>query len=72
MSRPQPVGTQTILVFLTATQAETDEEVTEEADLGNGESLDLALTFEVVSSVGPQSVFYSPDDDRLVDIVELA
>jgi hypothetical protein len=57
---------------LTAAQAEADEEVTEDADLANGEALDLALTFEVVSSVGPQSVFYSPDDDRLVDVAELA
>jgi hypothetical protein len=57
---------------LTAAQAEADEEITEGADLANGESLDLTLTFEVVSSVGPQSVFYSPEDDRLVDVAELA
>ena len=56
----------------TAAQAEADEEITEEADLANGESLDLTLTFEVVASVGPQSVFYSPEDDRLVDVAELA
>ncbi len=54
----------------TAAQAEADEEITEEADLANGEALDLTLTFEVVSSVGPQSVFYSPDDDRLVDVAD--
>ena len=52
-------------------QAETDEEIPEEADLANGESAELALTFEVVSSVGPQSVFYRPDDDRLVDIADI-
>ena len=55
----------------TAAQAEADEEITEEADLANGESLDLTLTFEVVSSVGPQSVFYSPEDDRLVDVADV-
>jgi hypothetical protein len=56
----------------TAAQAEADEEITDEADLANGESLDLTLTFQVVSSIGPQSVFYRPDDDILVDIAELA
>jgi hypothetical protein len=55
----------------TAAQAEGDEEITEEADLANGESVELPLTFEVVSSVGPQSVFYRPDDERLVDVAEL-
>ena len=56
----------------TASEAEADEDITEEADLASGESVDLTLTFEVVSSVGPQSVFYSPDDDRLVDVAELS
>jgi hypothetical protein len=56
----------------TAAQAEADEEITEEAELANGESVELPLTFEVVSSVGPQSVFYRPDDERLVDVAELA
>ena len=55
-----------------ATQAETDEDITDEADLANGESLDLTLTFEVVSSVGPQSVFYRSGDDRLVDVAEVS
>jgi len=54
-----------------AAQAENEEDITTEADLANGESVDLVLTFEVVASVGPQSVFYSPDDDRLVDVAEL-
>jgi hypothetical protein len=56
----------------TAAQADADEDITEEADLANGETVELTLTFEVVASVGPQSVFYSPDDDRLVDVAELA
>jgi hypothetical protein len=55
----------------TAEQSDNDEDVTTEADLGNGEAVELALTFEVTASVGPQSVFYSPDDDRLVDVLEL-
>ena len=54
-----------------AAQAESDEDITTEADLANGETVDLVLTFEVVASVGPQSVFYSPEDDRLVDVAEL-
>ena len=56
----------------TADEAEAGDDITEEADLGNGESVELTLTFEVVSSVGPQSVFYRPDDDRMVDIAEFA
>jgi hypothetical protein len=56
----------------TAAQAEADEEITEEADLANGESVELTLTFQVVASVGPQSVFYRPDDDRLVDVAEFS
>jgi hypothetical protein len=55
----------------TAAEAEADEDITEEADLADGESVDLTLTFEVVSSVGPQSVFYRPEDDRLVDVAEI-
>jgi hypothetical protein len=55
----------------TTAQVEGDEEITEEADLANGESVELPMTFEVVSSVGPQSVFYRPDDERLVDVAEL-
>ena len=56
----------------TAAEAEAGDDITEEADLANGESVELTLTFEVVSSVGPQSVFYRPDDDRMVDIAEFA
>ncbi|WP_116997662.1 hypothetical protein [Desertimonas flava] len=56
----------------TAAQAENDEEIVEEADLANGESVELALTFEVDPAVGGQSVFYQPDEDRLVDVTEVA
>ncbi len=56
-----------------ANQEETDEDITDEADLANGESLDLTLTFQVVSSVGPQSIFYQPDDNDevLVDVADV-
>jgi hypothetical protein len=56
----------------TAAQAEADEDITEEADLANGESVELTVTFQVVASVGPDSVFYRPEYDRLVDVVELS
>ncbi len=54
-----------------AAQAEADEEIVDEADLANGESIQFTLTFEVDANAGPQSVFYRPDDDRLVDITEI-
>lgn len=54
-----------------AAQAESEEDIVEQAELANGESLELALTFQVSADAGPQSVFYRPDDDRLVDIVEV-
>jgi hypothetical protein len=56
----------------TAAQAEAGEDITEEADLANGESVELTVTFQVVASVGPDSVFYRPEDDRLVDVAELS
>lgn len=54
-----------------AAQAEAEEDVVGDADLANGESIELALTFQVAADVGPQSVFYRPDDDRLIDIAEV-
>jgi hypothetical protein len=55
----------------TVAEAGAEEETTTEAELANGESVEFSLTFEVVSSVGPQSIFYRPDDDRLVDVAEV-
>ncbi len=52
-------------------QAAADEDLTSEADLANGESVELELTFQVTANVGGQSIFYRPSDDRLVDIAEL-
>jgi hypothetical protein len=54
-----------------AEQAESEEDIVDDAELANGETLALTLTFQVAADVGPQSVFYRPGDDRLVDIVEL-
>lgn len=52
-------------------QAEAEEDVVGDAELANGESIELALTFQVGADVGPQSVFYRPDDDRLIDVTEV-
>lgn len=54
-----------------AAQAEAGEELLTEAELANAEAAEIILTFEVPAGVGPQSVFYRPDDDRLVDIAEI-
>jgi hypothetical protein len=54
-----------------AAQSEADEDIVADADLANGESLELALTFQVDAAAGPQSVFYRPDDERLVDVAEV-
>ena len=54
-----------------AAQSEADEDIVADAELANGESLELALTFQVDAAAGPQSVFYRPDDERLVDVAEV-
>ncbi|CAN5689535.1 hypothetical protein BH24ACT5_BH24ACT5_08900 [soil metagenome] len=56
----------------TAEESEADADVTTEADLANGESVELALTFEAVAGVNPLRVFYQPSDDRLVDVATLS
>lgn len=56
----------------TAEESDTDVDVTTEVDLANGESVELALTFETVAGVLPLRVFYQPDDDRLVDVATLS
>lgn len=56
----------------TAEESDGDVEVTTEADLANGESVELALTFETVAGVQPLRVFYQPDDNRLVDVATLS
>jgi hypothetical protein len=56
----------------TAAQSEADEEVIGDADLAAGESVDLTLTFQYDANAGPQSVFYRPDDERLIDVTEIA
>lgn len=54
-----------------AEQAEADEDITESAELANGEAVELTVTFEVSSTAGPNSVFYRPEDDRLVDVADI-
>ena len=53
-------------------QAASGEDLTTKADLANGESVELELTFQVTANVGGQSIFYRPSDDVLVDIAELS
>ena len=42
-----------------------------EAALAEGESVELPLTFEVVSGVAAQALFFVPGFDRLVTVAEL-
>ena len=46
-------------------------EVPDGADLGPGESIDLALTFEVNQGVPPDTLLFRPSDDQIVDVFEL-
>jgi hypothetical protein len=55
----------------TAEQADSGEDVTTDAELASGESVELALTFQVTANVGPQSIFYHPSDDVLVDVADV-
>ncbi len=48
------------------------QEPVEEAELAEGESVELALTFEMVSGVAPQALFFMPDFDRLVTVTDLS
>ncbi len=57
---------------LSTEQDASGEDVTSDADLANGESVELELTFQVAANVGPQSIFYRPSDDVLVDIAEIS
>jgi hypothetical protein len=55
----------------TAEQAAAGQEPVEEAELAEGDTAEFPLTFEVVSGVGPQALFFSPGSERLVTIAEL-
>ena len=56
----------------TAEQTAGSQEPVEEAELAEGESVELALTFEMVSGVAPQALFFMPDFDRLVTVTDLS
>lgn len=56
----------------TAEQSAIDEEPITEAELANAETVDLALTFEMVSGVAPLAVYYAPSSERLVTVLELS
>jgi hypothetical protein len=55
----------------TAEQTAATQEPVEEAELAEGESVELPLTFEVVSGVAPQALFFMPGTDRLVTVTNL-
>ena len=52
----------------TAEQAAADEDPISEADLANTETVELAVTFEMVSGVPPTALFFSPSSERLVTV----
>ena len=55
-------------VVPTAEQSAADEEPISDAELANAETVELVVTFEMVSGVPPTAVFYSPSSDRLVTL----
>jgi len=55
-------------VVPTVEQAAADEDPISEAELANAETVELTLTFEMVSGVAPLAVFYAPSSDRLVTV----
>jgi hypothetical protein len=61
----------TASIVPTAEQAASETEVVTEAELAEGETVELPLTFEVVSGVAPQAIFYQPSSDRLITVTEL-
>lgn len=58
-------------VVPTAEQDASDQDPVSDAELAEGETVELALTFEIVSGVAPTAVFYTPAIDRLVTVLEL-
>jgi hypothetical protein len=56
----------------TAQQVDDDEELPGEGELDENEAVELALTFQVVANVGPETVFYRPDEDHIVELVSLS
>lgn len=59
-------------VKASADQTANSEDLPDSAEMANGESVELALVFEVDATVGPRAVFYRPDDDTLVEITNVS
>ena len=58
-------------VIQTAEQAAAEQEAITEVELAEGESTELALSFEIVSGVAPQALFFAPESGRLVTVTPL-
>lgn len=54
----------------TAEESAAEEDPVSEADLANAETVELVITFEIVSGVAPIAVFYAPSNERLVTVHE--
>jgi len=55
----------------TAAEDAADTDPVTETELPTGETVELALTFEVVGGVATQALYYTPGNDRLITIAEL-
>ena len=59
-----------VQIIATAEHAASGEQLVTSAQLPNGETFELSLTFEMVAGVGPQALFYQPAGNRLVTVFE--
>ena len=55
-------------VLETAAQDAADEEVIDDAELASGEAIEFPVTFEVVTGVAPDTLYYFPGSSRLVTL----
>jgi len=58
-------------VVPTAEQVAAEEEPIVEASLTNAQTVELAITFETVTGVAPRAVFYAPDAERLLTVLDM-
>ena len=54
----------------TAEQVASGEQLVTSAQLSNGQTFELPLTFESVAGVAPQALFYQPAGNRLITVAE--
>jgi hypothetical protein len=54
----------------TAEQSAAEEDPISEAELANTETVELVVTFEMVSGVPPTAMYFSPSSERLVTIYQ--